>query len=196
METKILKGIKLQEKVLSKVRQEIVALNKEYGLKPGIAFIGFMGVPLGKYNIPLHVNMAKVLGFNVFSETKPELVTEGELFELIDTLNEDGDIHAIVLLQPLPRHLNSVRITNRINPDKEVEGFHPQNILSTILPDARVSKYPMCLPTALYELFKEGEVQVQKDREWVFVLDDEFLLNPFTSMIVRSASIKAVPGEC
>ena len=195
METKILKGNTLQEKVLSEVGQEIVDLNKEYNQKPGIAFIGFLGVPLGKYNIPLHVNMAIGLGFNVLSEIKPEQVTEVELFELIDKLNEDSDIHAIVLLQPLPSHLNSVRITNRIDPDKEVEGFHPQNMLSTIMPDARESKYPMCLPTALYELFKEGGIQVQKDQEWVFVLDDEFFSNPFTNMIVRTAAIKAVPDN-
>ncbi len=193
METKILKGNKLQEKVLNEVRQEIIDLNKEYRQKPGIAFIGFLGVPLGKYNIPLHINMAKGLGFNVFSEIKPELVTEDELFELIDALNKDRDIHAIVLLQPLPRHLNSVRITNRIDPNKEVEGFHPQNMLSTIMPDARDNIYPMCLPTALDELFKDGGIEVKKDQEWVYVLDDEFFINPFTNMIVRVSSIKAVP---
>lgn len=196
MKTKILKGTQLQEKVLFEVKNEIVELSKSHNKKPGIAFIGFLGVPLGKYNIPLHVNMAKNLGFNVFSEIKPEDVTEAELFELIDQLNEDRNIHAIVLLQPLPAHLNSVRITNRIDPDKEVEGFHPQNMLSTIMPDARESKYPMCLPTALYELFQEGGVQVQKDQDWLFVLDDEFFSNPFTNIIVRMAAIKAVPSNC
>ncbi len=126
----------------------------------------------------LQVQMAEGLGFHVLTEVKPENVTEDELFELIDKLNKDEDIHAIVLLQPLPVHLNSVRITNRIDPDKEVEGFHPQNMLNTMMPDARESKYPMCLPTALYELFKNGGVQVQKNQEWVFVLDDEFFSNP------------------
>ncbi|MCD4696333.1 MAG: hypothetical protein K8S16_08855 [Bacteroidales bacterium] len=196
METKILKGNTLQEKVLTEVKNEIIELHKVYTKLPGIAFIGFLGVPLGKYNIPLHVQMAKGLGFHVLKEIKPEDVTEDELFELIEKLNKNKDIHAIVLLQPLPAHLNSVRITNRIDPDKEVEGFHPQNMLSTIMPDARESKYPMCLPTALYELFKNGGVQVRKDQEWVLVMDDEFFSNPFTNMIVRTALIKAVPKNC
>jgi len=195
METKILKGNTLQEKVLSEVKHEIIKLKKVYNKLPGIAFIGFLGVPLGKYNIPLHVNMAKNLGFHVFTEVNSEDVTEDELFELIDKLNKDRDIHAIVLLQPLPAHLNSVRITNRIHPDKEVEGFHPQNMLNTMMPDAQESKYPMCLPTALFELFKNGEVEVQADQEWVFVLDDEFFSNTFTNMIVRTAAIKAVPDD-
>jgi len=196
METKILKGNTLQKKVLNEVGQEIVDLNKEYNQKPGIAFIGFLGVPLGKYNIPLHVNMAKELGFNVLSEIKSELVTEGELFELIDILNEDRDIHAIVLLQPLPSHLNSVRITNRIDPDKEVEGFHPQNMLGMLIPDIQTNKYPMCLPTALLELFKSNSIQIQKDKEWVLILDDEFFSNPLVNMVARTAFIKAVPDDC
>lgn len=196
MKTKIIKGTELQEKVLFEVKNEIIELSKVNNKKPGIAFIGFLGVPLGKYNIPLHVNMAKQLGFYVFTEIKPENVSEEDLFELIDKLNKNRDIHAIVLLQPLPAHLNSVRITNRIDPDKEVEGFHPQNMLSTIMPDARESRYPMCLPTALYELFQEGDVHVQKDQDWLFVMDDEFFSNPFTNMIVRMAAIKAVPPDC
>ncbi len=195
METKVLKGNKLQEKVLSEVKNEIKKLKEKYNKIPGIAFIGFLGVPLGKYNIPLHIQMAKNLGFYVFSEIKPENVKEDELFELIDKLNKNKNIHAIVLLQPLPIHLNSVRITNRIDPDKEIEGFHPKNMLSTLMPDARENKYPMCLPTALFELFKNGGVQVRKDQEWVFVLDDDFFSNTFTNMIVRTASIKAVPRD-
>jgi len=195
METKIIKGNELQEKVLNEVATEIIKLKKEYNRLPGIAFIGFLGVPLGKYNIPLHVNMAKRLGFHVIQEVMPEDVSETELFELIDRLNRDDNIHAIVLLQPLPNHLNSVKITSRIDPDKEVEGFHAMNMMSTMMPDARKPGYPMLLPTALYELFNSEGVQVQKDQEWVFVLDDEFFSNPFTHMIVRTAAFKAVPGN-
>lgn len=195
METKILKGNTLQQKVLNEVKDKIIELYSNCNKKPGIAFIGFLGVPLGKYNIPLHVNMAKGLGFSVFSEVKPENVIEEELFALIDKLNEDDDIHAIVLLQPLPAHLNSIRITNRIDPIKEVEGFHPQNMLSTIMPDACKPKYPMCLPTALDELFVNGEIQIKADQEWMFVLDDEFFKNPFTNIVVRTAAIKVVPDN-
>jgi len=195
METKIIKGSALQEKVMNEVASEIIKLKKEHNRLPGIAFIGFLGVPLGKYNIPLHVNMARNLGFNVIQEVKAEDVTEDDLFELIDKLNNDDDIHAIVLLQPLPVHLNSVKITARIDPDKEVEGFHAMNMMSTMMPDVRKPRYPMLLPTALNELFKSEGIQFQKDEEWVFVLDDEFFSNPFTHMIVRTAAYKTVPGN-
>ena len=196
MEAKILKGTELQEQALAEVKKELMIIKNKYNRIPGIAFIGFTGVPLAKYNIPLHVQMAENLGFSVLTEIMPEVTKEEQLFGLIDALNVNKDVHAIVLLQPLPPHLNSVRITNRIDPDKEVEGFHPQNMLGTMMPDARENKTQMCLPAALKELFMNGGVEVKKDQEWVYVLDDEFINNPFTNMIVRTASIKAVPDDC
>jgi methylenetetrahydrofolate dehydrogenase (NADP+)/methenyltetrahydrofolate cyclohydrolase len=96
----------------------------------------------------------------------------------------------------LPEHLNSLRITNKIDPDKEVEGFHPQNMMGTLMPDVQKNKYLMCLPAALFELFKHSGVKIRKDQEWVFVLDDEFFSNSLTNMIVRTASITVVPDDC
>jgi len=57
-------------------------------------------------------------------------------------------------------HLNPIRIINKIDPCKEVEGFHPVNMLSTMIPDIQATKYPMCLPEALFEMFKEAGMQV------------------------------------
>lgn len=64
------------------------------------------------------------------------------------------------------------------------------------MPDVQKNKYSMCLPAALFELFKHGGVKIQKDQEWIFVLDDEFFSNSFTNMIVRTASITVVPDDC
>jgi len=156
----------------------------------------FSCFPLAKYNIPLHVQLAEALGFKVWKEIEPENVTEEEVFELIEKLNNDDEIHAIVLLQPLPAHLNPIRIINKIDPCKEVEGFHPVNMLSTLIPDIQTTKYPMCLPAALFEMFREAGMQIRKDQEWVFVLDDEFFSNTLTNMIVRTAASKVVPDDC
>ena len=196
METKILKGNTLQEKILGEVKKEISKLQEKHNRVPGIAFIGFSSVPLAKYNIPFHVQLAENTGFNVFKEIKTEHAAEDELFDLIEKLNKNKDVHAIVVLQPLPKHLNPIRISNKIDPDKEVEGFHPQNMIGTLIPDIHINKYPMCLPAALLELLKEGDVQIQKDQEWVLVMDDEFFSNPLVNMVARTAFIKTVPDDC
>ncbi|MCX6231963.1 MAG: hypothetical protein NTZ33_10510 [Bacteroidetes bacterium] len=196
MDTKIIKGDFVKDRIFIEVKTEIASLYEKYKKLPGIAFIGFSNVPLSKYNIPFHVQLAQAAGFNVFKEIKDENTTEEELFNLIDTLNHDDTIHAIVILQPLPLHLNPIRIINRVNPEKEVEGFHPQNMLSTLIPDIQTEKYPMCLPSALFEMLKDAGMQLKSDQEWVFAMDEEFISNTLTHMVVRSAASKVVPHDC
>jgi methylenetetrahydrofolate dehydrogenase (NADP+)/methenyltetrahydrofolate cyclohydrolase len=196
METMVIKGDFVKEKIFGEVKTEIAGLQDRYHRVPGIAFIGFSCVPLSKYNIPLHVQLAEMMGLKVWKEIEPEDVTEESVFRLIDKLNRDDEIHAIVLLQPLPEHLNPIRIINRIDPSKEVEGFHPVNMMSSLIPDIETTRYPMCLPAALFEMFREAGMQVRKDQEWVFILDDEFFSNTLTNMIVKTAASKVVPGDC
>jgi len=196
METNVVKDSSLKDQILREVKEEIVKLEEVFNVKPGIAFIGFMGVPLGKYNIPFHLKLASDLGFNVYNETQADDISEEELFTKIDELNRNDDIHAIVLLQPLPSHLVPVRIVNRIDPKKEVEGFHPQNMMKSLMPDIATDAYPMCLPTALGELFKSNGIKPRKDDEWVLLLDNEFFSNQLVNMVTRTAFIKAVPHDC
>lgn len=196
METFILKGDHPKEAILIETKSEIAALKEKYGRVPGISFIGFKGVPLAKYSIPLHVNLAEALGFKVSLTMKEENVTEEDLFRLIDSLNSDNEIHAICILQPIPPHLNAMRIVNRVDVIKEVEGFHPQNLLSTMLPEVLPGRYPMCLPTALEMIFADAGITTHNDQEWVFLLDDEFLHNDLTNMIVRTAAMTVIPKDC
>ena len=196
METKIIKGDLIKDRIFNEVKNEIAKLVTKHNKVPGIAFIGFSNVPLSKYTIPLHVQLAETAGFKVFTEIKTEKTTENEMFHLIEKLNNRDDIHAIVLLQPFPEHLNPIRIINTIKTDKEVEGFHPQNMLGTLIPDIKTDKYPMCLPTALTELFKDAGFQLKSNQEWVFVLDDEFISNSLTNMIVKAAASEVVPHNC
>jgi methylenetetrahydrofolate dehydrogenase (NADP+) / methenyltetrahydrofolate cyclohydrolase len=196
METKIIKGDLIKDKIFGEVKNEVAVLKEKYHIAPGIAFLGFDCVPLAKYNIPLHVQMAQAMGFRVFTEIMANDAREEEVFKMIDSLNANDDVHAIVLLQPLPEHLNPVRIVYRIDPEKEVEGFHPVNMMATMIPEIQTSRYPMCLPEALFEMFREAEVQPRKDQEWVFVLDDGFFSNTLTKMIVRAAASRVVPDDC
>lgn len=196
METKILKGESAKDRILEETRKEIIELKARYGKAPGIAFIGFEGVPLARYIVPMHISLAEALGFFVSIVMMPQGVTEPELQNVIQTLNNDEDIHAIVVLQPVPPHLEALRIANSIKPEKEVEGFHPLNMIGTMVPDVIPARYPMCLPAALGEIFKEAGIKPEKNEKWLFLLDDEFLANSLTKMIVHTAALKVVPNDC
>jgi methylenetetrahydrofolate dehydrogenase (NADP+)/methenyltetrahydrofolate cyclohydrolase len=143
-----------------------------------------------KYTIRLHEKAAENLGFYVLTETRPHTASEQGMFDLVEALNKNDKVHAIVLLQPLPMHLDAIRIIGRIDKNKEVEGFHPDNIANML---AGQNQHPMVLPTALHELFANEKVPVLPDSEWVFVVDDEFFERPFTNMIARTACVRVVP---
>jgi methylenetetrahydrofolate dehydrogenase (NADP+)/methenyltetrahydrofolate cyclohydrolase len=196
METQIVKGDLLQAKIFENINAEIEHIRERDNKMPGIAFIGFLNVPLGKLNISLHIRTAKSLGFKVISEIPDENITESELFSIIDRLNKNEEVHAIEVLQPLPLHLNPLSIINRIEPDKEVEGFHPVHLMETMFPNIYEKRYPMCLPTALQELFHFHKMEIRQGSEWVLILDNEFFGNPLVNMVTRTALTKAVPNDC
>jgi methylenetetrahydrofolate dehydrogenase (NADP+)/methenyltetrahydrofolate cyclohydrolase len=196
METRILQVNKIQERIYGEVKAEIQRCSvTRFGRTPGIAFLGFEGVPLGKYTLPLHLKAAMDTGFRVFHHIFPADVGFPEVAALIDRYNDDPEVNAIVILQPVPVHLNPILVENQIRPQKEVEGFHPQNMLGTMIPEINSHSCPMCLPQALMEIFREENLTIKKGSPWLFILDDEFLSNPLTRMIVRAAASRVVPKE-
>lgn len=197
METTVLNGAIYKDQVFGRIKEEIRKLSGGSDNKPGITFIAMTGhEPLMKYTIGLHEQAARDLGFHVKTEILSCNEQEEKLFELIDRLNEDESVHAIVLLQPMPAHINAIRIINRIDPSKEIEGFHTNHLQTMLARDVQHTRYPMVLPTALDELLKNAGIRKAGGTDWVFVADDEFFNRPFTNMIVKTACPQVVPDNC
>jgi 5,10-methylene-tetrahydrofolate dehydrogenase/methenyl tetrahydrofolate cyclohydrolase len=197
MKTKLLLGTNYKKTLFKQIKKEISELRATFNEVPGITFIACTGhLPLMKYTIGLHEKAAKELGFMTRIEALPHTISNKDIIEVIDRNNKDESIHAIVLLQPVPKHLNALNLLDRIDSKKEIEGFHPVNVLETLKKGVFGSRYPMCLPTALMELFKSENVEVKPGQEFIFVADQDFLANPFRSLILRTASAAIVPSDC
>lgn len=84
-------------------------------------------------------------------------------------------------------------------PDRSGQGgrrFSSANYNGTIIPDIQEGLYPMCLPTSLFEMFRDAHIEFGHYQDWVFVLDDSFFSNTLTKMIVRAAATQVVPNSC
>ncbi|MGE5424060.1 MAG: tetrahydrofolate dehydrogenase/cyclohydrolase catalytic domain-containing protein [Syntrophothermus sp.] len=193
METKILTGKIMQGKIFQTIKEDTDQLRKNHGIIPGIAFIGFDGFPLNKYSFPLHVKCALDAGFKVEHQLLSMKVTDEEVKAVIDEFNADESIDAIVVLQPVPPQLNPLLIESMILPQKEVECFHPQNMLQAVTTGTFNNNCRMCLPQALEEILKEENIPVGLEDRWVFVLDKEFFSNQLTLAIVNTAAKQVVP---
>jgi methylenetetrahydrofolate dehydrogenase (NADP+)/methenyltetrahydrofolate cyclohydrolase len=128
MTAKILDG----KAMAQQLHQEVAAGVKTrlaQGLRvPGIAVIIVGEDPASKIYVGKKRKTCQELGIKSSSYDLPKQTTETKLLQLIDELNANNEIDGILVQLPLPAHINSEHVLDRIKPDKDVDGFHPYNI--------------------------------------------------------------------
>jgi methylenetetrahydrofolate dehydrogenase (NADP+) / methenyltetrahydrofolate cyclohydrolase len=194
--TTIIEGKKIQEKILAELMRDVMKLKNEKGVTPGLALIMINGEdPLAKVNYRLHTSLAKALHFNVFESILPAGTSEEEVVSVINQYNEDDQVHGILVLLPLPENIRIQNLINAIHPDKELEGFHPENA-SRLFPTSNQSiKYPMCVPTAVHKVLGSLE-EPYKQANYVVAIDKELEeTNVIANMVARIGTVTMAPKE-
>ena len=125
--TTIIDGKQVAASVIDTVKSATAALEKDAGVKPGLAVVIVGNDPASHAYVSAKGRMAKECGFNSIQHTLPEETTQEELARLVETLNGDESIHGILVQLPLPKHLNSEPIIQSIRPEKDVDGLHVVN---------------------------------------------------------------------
>jgi methylenetetrahydrofolate dehydrogenase (NADP+)/methenyltetrahydrofolate cyclohydrolase len=125
--TTIIDGKQVAASVIDAVKTATAALEKDTGVKPGLAVVIVGDDPASHAYVSSKSRMAKECGFTSVQHTLPEETTQEDLARLVETLNADESIHGILVQLPLPRHLNSDPIIQSIRPEKDVDGLHVVN---------------------------------------------------------------------
>jgi len=125
--TTIIDGKQVAASVIDAVKSASTALEKDTGVKPGLAVVIVGEDPASHAYVSSKSRMAKECGFTSVQHTLPEETTQEELARLVETLNADESIHGILVQLPLPKHLNSDPIIQSIKPEKDVDGLHVVN---------------------------------------------------------------------
>ena len=100
----------------------------EHGLKPGLAVVIVGEDPASQVYVRNKKRAAEACGFHSVQHTLAEDVSQDDVLQLVDDLNNDADIHGILVQLPLPGHLDEQAVTQAISPCKDVDGFHFINI--------------------------------------------------------------------
>lgn len=124
----LIDGKKLAEDVISTVKSETQNLVSSTGTVPGIAVVIVGEDPASQVYVASKSRKAKECGFHSIQHDLPEIATEQELLDLIDSLNADPAIHGILVQLPLPKHIDEGRVIQTIAPEKDVDGFHFINV--------------------------------------------------------------------
>lgn len=128
MSARLLDGKSISARLLTQIGQRIEARQAAGLPAPGLAVIIVGDNPASRVYVRRKRQACEVAGVASFAHDLPEKTSETELLALIDTLNQDARVHGILVQLPLPAHIHTETVIERIHPLKDVDGFHPYNI--------------------------------------------------------------------
>ncbi|CAI3943401.1 5 [Commensalibacter communis] len=127
IETQLIDGKAFAEKMTQEVKAQVAELQKTTGITPGLAVILVGNDPASEVYVRNKTKQTHKVGMRSFMHLLPETTTQQELLNLIHRLNNDPDIHGILVQLPLPKHLDSDPIIQAILPEKDVDGLTAYN---------------------------------------------------------------------
>lgn len=128
MTAKIIDGKKIAQNIKENIKKEVENLKNTKNITPTIAVILVGDNPASKIYVNAKEKQAIEVGINSIKINLTDTVTEIELLNKIKELNKDPKIHAILVQLPLPKHINSDKVIETIDPNKDVDGFHVINV--------------------------------------------------------------------
>lgn len=128
MTAKIIDGKEFAARVRAKVAQHVSRLKQDHGIIPGLAVVLVGEDPASQVYVRSKGKMTVEVGMKSVEHRLDVETSEADLLALLDQLNNDPEIHGILVQLPLPKHLNEDLIINSISPAKDVDGFHISNV--------------------------------------------------------------------
>src|SRR5690606_7194351 len=125
---RILDGRRIADELLESLRQRVAARVASGRPPPGLAVVLVGDNPASRSYVRNKRRAAGIVGIRAFDHDLPEGTSEAELLALIDRLNADPAVHGILVQLPLPGIPDATRLIHRIDPRKDVDGFHPENV--------------------------------------------------------------------
>jgi methylenetetrahydrofolate dehydrogenase (NADP+)/methenyltetrahydrofolate cyclohydrolase len=134
MTARVLDGTAIAQTIRSEVAAQVARLSAQ-GQKPGLAAVLVGEDAASAVYVRAKGKACEEAGMHSITLRLPATTSEAELLETVDRLNADQQIHGILVQLPLPKHINSERVLRRIDPIKDVDGFHPVNVGKLVVGD-------------------------------------------------------------
>ena len=158
MTAALILGTEIREQILEEISAEVKAIKQKYGIVPGLVTILVGENPASLSYVTLKIQTAHRVGFKEVQDTQPADISEAGLLALIEKYNKDDSINGILVQLPLPKHINEKNVLNAIDPDKDVDGFHPVNVGRLMIGGSEV-KFPPCTPAGIQEMIIRAGVE-------------------------------------
>lgn len=157
MNGKLIDGREIGKKIREEIQERVSSL-KEKGCTPGLAVI-IVGDNQASHTYVKNKQKSSVeVGMKSELIQLPETVTEAALLEQIKQLNDDDSIHGILVQLPLPKHIDEDRVILTIDPTKDVDGFHPENVGKMIIGQRA---FLSCTPYGIIKLLERTNTPIK-----------------------------------
>ena len=177
---KLIDGKLISKQIKDELRDKVANL-KSQGKVIGMAVIQVGNDPASSVYVGNKKKACEYIGIRSESYELPEETTEEELLELINKLNEDENIHGILVQLPVPKHIDEDTIIKAISPKKDVDGFHPQSVGALSIGQ---KGFVSCTPAGVIQLLKRSGVEIE-GKECVIIGRSNIVGKPMALLLLR-----------
>jgi len=156
MSAKIISGTETAKAIREELRAEVARLKEQHDLVPGLVTVLVGENPASQSYVAAKNKTAHNLGIHSEQVTLPSDTSEEDLLALVDKYNNDPAIHGILVQLPLPGHIDEAKVLYAIDPEKDVDGFHPVNVGKMVLGEPC---FLPCTPHGVLELLQRSGVE-------------------------------------
>ena len=186
MTARIISGTEIAAQIREELSRDVAELKEQHGIVPGLVTILAGDNPASISYVTAKQKIAHTLRFHSVQNNQPGDISQADLLALIEGYNADSAIHGILVQLPLPSHIDEAAVLNAIDPDKDVDGFHPVNVGRLMIGGDQV-KFPPCTPAGIQELIIRAGFDTS-GAEVVVVGRSNIVGKPIANMLLQKAA--------
>ncbi len=186
MAATIISGKEVAAQIREELKKEVAELKEKHDVVPGLVTILVGEDPASISYVTAKQRTSHDLNFHSIQDSQPVDISGEDLLKLIDKYNKDPKIHGILVQLPLPKHIDEKKILNAIDPDKDVDGFHPVNVGRLMIGGDEVKFLP-CTPAGIQELIVRAGFTTE-GAEVVVVGRSNIVGKPIANIMLQKAA--------
>lgn len=176
----LIDGKKISTEIKDELKITVEELKKQ-GVETCLAVIQVGNDPASSIYVRNKKRACAYVGIESLSYELPEKTTEDQLVKLVKELNENDNVHGILVQLPLPKHINADTIIRTISPDKDVDGFHPESVGRLCIGEPG---FVSCTPAGIIQLLKRSGIEIE-GKECVVVGRSNIVGKPMSILLLR-----------
>ena len=154
----VIDGKALANKVQEKVAQKVEVLKQEKNIVPGLAVILIGDDPASHAYVKMKAKACEKVGFYSITHHMPDTISQDEIIATIEMMNNNPRIDGILVQLPLPKHIDTTKIIEVIDPKKDVDGFHACNVGRMV---TGLDSFVACTPLGVMKMFEEYKIDLE-----------------------------------